>query len=53
MTRSIPVASLPAKADLQPIWEFIYIFEALLALVGTAQGLFVARLQGFVGIFGS
>lgn len=42
-------ANRPAKAALEPIWEFIYIAEALLGLLGTAQNFFVSFLQALAG----
>lgn len=39
----------PAVAELTPIWELIYITEALLRVFGTALGLLQSALQLFKG----
>ena len=41
----------PAPASLSPIWEFIYIAEALLGLFGSAQTFLLNLLQGLSGLF--
>jgi len=43
--------NLPARAALDPIWEFIYIAEALIGLLGSAQGLFVSFIEAIRNLF--
>ena len=45
----------PATAELQPVWEFIYIIQALLGLVSTVigqGGQILGAIQTFLGLFG-
>ena len=42
----------PIRAELQPIWEFIFIGQALLGLFGTASSLGLQYLSAFESIAG-
>lgn len=45
-TRHLKSISRPREAELQPIWEFIYIAQAGLGLIGTISGFGLQFLTG-------
>ncbi|MDZ4857656.1 MAG: hypothetical protein SGI88_01635 [Candidatus Hydrogenedentes bacterium] len=42
----------PTKAELQPVWEFIFVGQALLGLFGTVSGFGLQYLAAFESLAG-